>query len=319
MFNRDDYVIIKTKYESIRRKAENDVEEHRERLCKEIPELKKICDMLSDTGPRVYAAALEGGENYAARLEQIKRENEELLKKQRDILTQNGYPADYLDIKYNCPLCRDEGNIDGKMCECMRKELVFAGYESAGIAGLCGKMNFDTFDLSYYDGAERRNMEVILQRVREYAESFSDAGSGSVLFFGGTGLGKTHLSVAVAKRVIEGGHNCVYTTSDKLFSDFRKYRFDREDDGRKTDKYYDCELLVIDDLGTELNGKDIESFLYNLLNQRINNEKSTLISTNLSHQELLAKYDDRIVSRLFGEFLPYRFTGKDVRMQKLQK
>ena len=318
-FNRDDYVMIKKSFDNRRGEAERIADERRKTLCEEIPELKKICGLLGDTGPRVYAAALQGGEEYPKKLQAIKRENAELLQRQREILFEFGFPTDYLDVKYNCPICRDEGNIDGKMCECMKKELIIAGYASAGIAGLCGKMSFDTFDLSYYTGADRKNMEIVLQRMREYAENFTGEDSGSVLFFGGTGLGKTHLSVAVAKKVIEGGHTCIYTTSGDLFSDYRKYRFDNGENDRKTDKYTDCELLVIDDLGTELNGKDIAPFFYNLLNQRLNAGRSTLISTNLSNNKLLEMYGERIVSRLLGEFLTFRFTGKDVRMQKLQK
>lgn len=317
-FNRDDYVAIKKRFDSKRGDAERIAKERTKDLCGKIPELKKVCDILSDTGPRVYAAALEGKEEFDKKFEDIKRENDALLQRKREILTENGYPADYLEVKYSCPLCRDEGNVNGRMCECMKKELVIAGYSSAGIAGLCGRMNFDTFDLSYYEGAERKNMEIVLQKCREYAENFRDTGSGSLLFFGGTGLGKTHLSVAMAKRVIEGGHTCVYTTADDLFSDFRKYRFDNSDDA-ETDKYSECELLIIDDLGTELNGRDIVPFLYNLLNQRLNAGRSTLISTNLSNNRLLETYDERIVSRLFGEFLTFRFTGKDIRMQKLKK
>lgn len=316
-FNREDYVKVKTSFEDRRRKAEFDaLDEKRKAVCAVIPELKEICDKLDATGPRVYAAALEGKENYAERLAAIRRENEELLKKQSELLLSHGYPEDYFDIEYNCPICHDEGNVDGKMCVCMKNELIKAGYESSGISGLCEKMSFDTFDLSYYSGEDRKNMEVVLTKSREFAENFKDTGSGSVLFFGGTGLGKTHLSVAVAKRIIEGGHWCVYTTAGTLFSELRDTRFEGKED---VNKYYDCELLVIDDLGTELNGRDIVPFLYNLLNSRINTGKSTLISTNLSQKKLLELYDERIVSRLFGEFLPFRFTGRDVRMQKLQR
>lgn len=320
-FNREDYKNVKISFDERRRKAEEELKLREALVCAKLPEMKKICQSLSETGPKIYAAALEGKENYEQRLAQIRRETEELIRRQKQLLTENGYPEDHLDIKYNCPLCRDEGNINGKMCGCMRAELIKAGYESSGIAGLCGKMSFENFDLSYYSGEDRRNMELVLEKAKEYADTFSGVGSGSLLFFGGTGLGKTHLSVAVAKKVIERGYYCVYTTSDKLFSDFREERFRSSDDKSpsKTAKYGECELLVIDDLGTELNGRDIVPFLYALLNQRINTGASTVISTNLSHNELLALYDERVVSRLFGEFLPYRFTGKDVRMQKLKK
>ena len=319
-FNREDYKNVKESFDARRKKAVSEAELRKAQVCAKLPEMKKICDSLEETGPKIYAAALEGRDNYEQRLNNIRYETEKMLERQKELLLANGYPEDYLDVRYNCPLCCDEGNIQGKMCSCLRSELVKAGYESSGIGGLCGKMSFETFYLSYYSGEDRSNMELVLQKAKEYAENFNGTGSGSMLFFGGTGLGKTHLSVAVTKRVIERGYYCVYTTSDKLFSDLRDERF-RNADGKsvsKTAKYGDCELLIIDDLGTELNGRDIVPFLYSLLNQRINSGASTVISTNLSHKELLNVYDERIVSRLFGEFLPYKFTGKDVRMQKLQ-
>ena len=319
-FNREDYKNVKESFDTRREKAGIEAKARKDAVCAKLPRMKQICDQLEKTGPKIYAAALEGKENYEQRLNNIRYETEELVREQKKLLVDNGYPEDYLDIKYRCPLCCDEGNINGKMCVCMRAELIKAGYESAGIAGLCGKMSFETFDLLYYSGDDRQNMELVLQKAKEYAESFNGVGSGSMLFFGGTGLGKTHLSVAIIKRIIERGYYCVYTTSEKLFSDFREERFRALDDKSpsKTAKYSECELLVIDDLGTELNGRDIVPFLYALLNQRINTGSSTVIITNFSHKELLAVYDERIVSRLFGEFLPYKFSGKDVRMQKLK-
>ena len=142
-----------------------------------------------------------------------------------------------------------------------------------------------------------------------------------MIFMGGTGLGKTHMSVAVAKAVVEAGYSVYYRTAEELFADFRAERFRRFDDNSpvRTDRYAECELLVIDDLGTETSGRDVTSFLYSLLNMRINSGMPTLISTNLSHKDMISVYDERIASRLLGEFLPYRFTGTDVRMQKLKE
>ena len=320
-FYRGDYVKVKQKFEQRRVDARNRMEERRKEVCAAVPELKEICGLLDDTGPRVYQAALEGKAGFEEKLAAIRRQNDALLQRQSELLVKNGYPADYLDVKYECPLCRDEGNIDGRMCGCMKAELAFLGFETAGIAALRRKMNFGSFDLSYYKDGDRKNMEVVLRRIKEYAENFHGKGSGSLLFIGGTGLGKTHLSVALTEKVVENGYYAVYCTAENLFSDFRYERFRREDDktDSKTDRYYDCELLVIDDLGTELGGRDITPFLYNLLNVRINSGLSTVINTNLSHNEMMARYDERIASRLLGEFLPYRFTGKDVRMQKLQQ
>ena len=225
-FNREDYVKVKTSFEDRRRKAEFDtLDEKRKAVCAVIPELKEICDKLDATGPRVYAAALEGKENYAERLAAIRRENEELLKKQSELLLSHGYPEDYFDIEYNCPICHDEGNVDGKMCVCMKNELIKAGYESSGISGLCEKMSFDTFDLSYYSGEDRKNMEVVLTKSREFAENFRDTGSGSVLFFGGTGLGKTHISASIANLVLSKNFDVFYFSVLNLLQIFEERKF----------------------------------------------------------------------------------------------
>lgn len=319
-FNRDDYVKIKESYDLRRRKAAETADIRKTEICAIIPQMKEICDKLEATGPRIFAAVREGKDGLNEKLAAIRAENEALIEKESALLTSNGYPADWLDIKYECPLCRDEGNIDGRMCSCMRQKLIKAGYESSGISHLCEKMNFDTFSLSYYTGDDRKNMETVYKKVKDYADNFNGEGSGSVLLFGGTGLGKTHLAVAIAKRVVERGFYTVYVTSGTLFNDFRDERFRREGDAEsKTAKYSECELLVIDDLGTELPGRDVVAFLYNLMNTRINSGRSTVISTNLSTRDMLERYDDRIVSRIYGEFLTFRFSGKDVRMQKLKE
>ena len=320
-FNREDYVSVKKEYEAKRAAARERAELRLKKVRASIPGRDGLCAEIDALGPKMYEAALQGREGREERFAEVRRRTEYCVKEREKLLVENGYPADYLDVHFECPVCRDEGNVDGAMCECMRKRLVIKGYESAGISGLCGKMSFDNFDLSYYKGEDRRNMEVILRRVREYADNFNGRGSGSLLFLGGTGLGKTHLSVAVAKTVVERGYYVYYCTAEKLFSDFRYERFRRNGDDSpiRTDKYTECDLLVIDDLGTESSGKDVTAFFYSLLNARVNTGMSTVISTNLSHKEMLAVYDERIASRLFGEFFPYLFTGRDIRMQKLQE
>ncbi len=324
-FNRSDYVRIKDSYTEKKEAAKATAEEHKKRLCAEIPELSDVCRKLAATGPRIYEAALGPADELENRLAAIKQENAALIERQKQILKSNGYPEDWLDVKYECPVCNDEGNVGGKMCVCMKKALIAAGYESAGIAGLCGAQNFDTFDLSYfsYNPEVYSNMKYILERARAYADGFKPGQSPSLLFFGGTGLGKTHLSVAVAKRVIELENDVVYGTAQNIFSDFEFERFGRsfsDTSASRTDKYFECDLLIIDDLGTEIRSQAVTAFLYNLINTRIGSGKQMIINTNLTTPDaIVERYDERVASRLLGEFLPYKFTGKDVRMLKLKK
>ena len=210
--------------------------------------------------------------------------------------------------------------MNGKMCKCMRRALTLAGYESSGVLKLIGKQNFDTFDLTYYEGAEKTNMERILDRAKRYAAGFDGKHMRNLLFIGTTGLGKTHLSSAIAKEVVEGGFDVVYESAQKIFSDFEAEKFGRAAAGEnRTERYLACDLLIIDDLGTEMQSQFTVSCLYNLVNTRLISEKSMIISTNIRKEELLAKYTDRITSRLFGEFEICVFAGKDIRSQKLMR
>ena len=220
-------------------------------------------------------------------------------------------------MRYDCEKCGDSGYVDGKMCECMKRELVMAGYESSGLGKLIAKQSFENFSLDYYKsgGANYKNMELYFSSLRSFAQNFSADTYKNFLLVGGTGLGKTHLSTAVAKTVIERGFDVLYVSAIDMFADFEQKQFGNGEDN--TRRYFDCDLLIIDDLGTELTNQFTVSCLYNVINSRINTAGSTFINTNLSKKEIEAKYAERITSRLFGEYYPLVFTGVDIRKQKM--
>ena len=253
-------------------------------------------------------------------LEKLKKDNEGLLSVRAGLLISKGYHADYDDVHYDCPICSDTGYTDdGKMCRCMKKALAEAGLECSGVKKLVENQNFDTFDLRYYTGSARESMEGVLRICRAYADGF-DGKMHNLLFIGKTGLGKTHLSSAIAKEVIEKGYEVVYESAQNIFSDFEKEKFARYDvTPPDTLRYYNCDLLIIDDLGTEMQSQFTVACLYNLLNARLVNEKSMIISTNVGKKELLERYSERITSRLLGEFGICVFEGSDVRSQKLRR
>ena len=201
----------------------------------------------------------------------------------------------------------------------MKKALAEAGLECSGVKKLVEKQNFGTFDLRYYTGSAHESMEGVLRICRAYADGF-DGRMHNLLFIGKTGLGKTHLSSAIAKEVIEKGYEVVYESAQNIFSDFEKEKFSRFDvTPPDTSRYYNCDLLIIDDLGTEMPSQLTVACLYNLLNARLVNEKSMIISTNVGKNELLERYSERITSRLLGEFGICVFEGSDVRSQKLRR
>ena len=288
-----------------------------------IPEVAEIDRALGRTGLSLMEASMQG-EDMQARIAAVRKTNEELRHVRAELLISHGYPADYTEIRYECPLCNDSGFVDTKMCICMKKKLVEAGFEASGMGNLLREQSFENFDLTYYqsDPAALRRMEQILARMRYYTETFEAGKSGNLVLFGGTGLGKTHLSSAVARRVIERGCDVFYVSAVSMLSDFERERFGNSAGGETgvgTDRYFSCDLLIIDDLGTEVNNQFTTSVLYNLINTRLNKRQSTIINTNLTQDEFRKRYWDRITSRVLGEYNVLIFLGTDVRAQKLSR
>ena len=288
-----------------------------------IPEVAEIDRALSKTGLSLMEASMHG-EDVEARIAAVRRTNEELRSTRAELLLAHGYPADYTEVKYDCPLCNDSGFVDTRMCACMRKKFVEVGFESSGMGNLLREQSFENFDLGYYqnDPAAARRMEQILARMKQYAETFEAGKSGNLVLFGGTGLGKTHLSSAVARGVIERGYDVFYVSAVSMLSDFERERFGSSaggETGVDTGRYFTCDLLVIDDLGTEVSNQFTTSVLYNLINSRLNKRLSTVINTNLTQDDFRKRYWDRITSRVLGEYTVLPFMGTDIRAQKLSR
>ncbi|MBE6652802.1 MAG: hypothetical protein E7610_05235 [Ruminococcaceae bacterium] len=322
-YNQANYTRIRKEYETKYLRAREAADLRRAEAVLAIPELAEIDRALGKTGLLVMDAAMQG-EDLAARIAKVRLENEALQEKKRRLLVEHGYPADYTEIKYECPICQDEGFYEFKICTCMRKKLIEAAYESSGMANLLRRQSFDNFDLEYYadDSRTAAHMKRVLDIVRAYADHFSTAEPANMIFMGGTGLGKTHLSTSVARTVIDKGYDVFYAGAITLISDFEVQRYGNSvggDTGLGTSQYFDCDLLIIDDLGTEVINQFTATVLYNVINTRLSRKKSTIINTNFSQDELRQKYSDRITSRLFGEYRVIPFVGKDVRMRKISR
>ncbi len=254
------------------------------------------------------------------KIEALHKKSEALEKARTEALAELGLPSDYTSPKYTCTKCSDTGYVGIKMCECMRRECILCGYESSGLSVLLEKQSFENFSLDYYTGDGRKTMEYNLAFLKKYVASFGKE-SPSLMFIGHTGLGKTHLSTSVARGVIDGGFDVQYITSQNLIAAFSKERFGHNYGDAYTDsetsKFFSCELLIIDDFGTEEINQFSISVFYNLINTRLNMGLPIILNTNLNDQEIRARYADRITSRLFGEFIVLAFPGKDIRMQNL--
>lgn len=297
-----------------RAEAEAKADARTAELCKQIPALAKLDRELASCGPALVAAAVSGD---TATLAGIEQHNLALQQKRRELLTLHGFRPDEDAPVYNCALCSDSGYADGKLCTCVKKELAYAAYTSAGLGKGLRDKTFDNFSLQYYEGEDRARMESILAGCKKYAQNFGED-SRSVLFMGKTGLGKTHLSAAIAGAVAAKGYRVLYETSQKLFDTYEAARFGRSD-APDTDKHLSCDLLIIDDLGAECGSQYTAATFFNLLNTRLIEGKPILINTNLNRPALEKMYGERVLSRLLGEFHVLLFAGKDVRMQKLSQ
>ena len=278
--------------------------------------IKEIDDALSRFGIKLLAVAtLPDGEREEGFFK-IEKEMSSLREEKKKLLLELGYPADYTDVKYECEKCSDTGYIGIKMCECMKREVVKRRYRASGIGKYLESQSFDNFSLDYYPfGKAREKMLSNLDYLKNFADTFNSESGESLLFVGSTGLGKTHLSAAIAKKGIEKGYSVVYDSAQNIVSAFERERFSTEPD-KLTDKYFNSDLLIIDDLGAEVQSKSSVSYFYTLINTRLISSKSTIISTNLGATRLCQHYEDRIVSRLFGEYTVFLFEGEDIRKIK---
>lgn len=317
-YNREDLIRIKAEYLEKYQKARRSADLRAEEVYIKIPRVREIDSALSRTALEIMSAVSNGKESAEAALARVRARNAALMEERGRLLASAGYPEDYTEVRYDCERCGDSGYVDGKMCDCMKRELVMAGYESSGLGRLIKTQSFDNFSLDYYKGggANYENMKLYYSSLQAFANGFSEDTYKNFLLVGGTGLGKTHLSTAVAKTVIEKGYDVLYVSAIDMFADFEQKQFGNGEDN--TRRYFECDLLIIDDLGTELTNQFTVSCLYNVINSRINTARSTFINTNLSKKEIETKYAERITSRLFGEYYPLVFTGTDVRRQKVK-
>lgn len=301
---------IKKEYAEKRRRAQSTADMRRDEIYTALPEVKTY-----DRQMLLLSRSLVGAGDVAA---SILSEIEYYAKKREDALIAAGYPKDYTNPPYECPICSDTGYKGIEMCGCMKKRIRLESLKISGLGKLAQNQSFDNFSFDYYVGADRERAIHNFESLKDFSLSFNAQDSENFLLIGGTGLGKTHLSTSLAKVIIERGYNVVYTTAIRMFDVFEKKRFSQSTQNKdSTDKFFDCDLLIIDDLGCEMSTQFTVSTLYDLINTRLNEGAATVISTNLSGAELRKKYDDRITSRIFGHFIPLTFSGTDVRQQKL--
>lgn len=304
--------------------AQEQAQRRRDELFAALPKLQDIERSLAHTGLAAARAAISGAQ-AAELIERLRSENLSLQRQRAQLLAQAGFPEDVLTPHYTCPRCEDTGYLGQQQCSCLRELLRNLAYESLGSASDIQNCRFDNFRLDYYPAqptgkysiVPRRAMEKVLSVCREYARGFS-LRSESLLLCGGTGLGKTHLSLAIAHEVIRAGFGVVYTTSPNLLDKLQNQQFSRTQTADEDWQALalDCDLLIIDDLGAEFSTSFTVAALYNLINSRMIGGRPTIISTNLDETVLRERYGDRVLSRLLCTYHPLQFYGEDIRMLK---
>ncbi|MGN1001297.1 MAG: ATP-binding protein [Oscillospiraceae bacterium] len=288
-----------------------------------LPAVKEIDGQLRALFSRVLSLTLAGGGDPAAELAKVEEESQALCAEKAEILVSRGYAPDYLEDIADCPKCRDTGYTpDGKMCSCLAALYEEEKAKELSSLTALSRDSFAGFDLNYYQGKDRKTMEMNFRLCVRYAEDFGP-GSPNLLFRGGTGLGKTLLSSCIARVVSEKGFSVVYESAADAFAAFEEQKFSRggadgEAAGERVRRILSCDLFVLDDLGTEMTTPYTQSALYQILNSRLNRGKATIISTNLGPKELEKRYTPQICSRLMGEYDILFFVGEDIRAIKKQ-
>ena len=312
MYSYENFAKVKEELDKKRNEALRESENRSFKLRMESDEIRAIDEELSGTGFALFRAACKKED-----ITPIKNRNIELQKKKRALIKALGYPEDYAEVKYSCKSCSDTGyTATGAMCSCFREALIKATVISSGMGNLIEKQSFENFDLSGLDEKSLEIMKRTLAMAKDFACNFDKRREG-LLLMGTTGTGKTHVSTAIAKVVIEKGYDVIYDSIQNIMNDYENDKF-KSDYGQKDfhiEKYTECDLLIIDDLGTEFSTPFTLSCIYNLLNTRQNRGLPTIISTNLSADELAKKYEDRIYSRIIGRDSKILFfKGKDKRI-----
>lgn len=286
-----------------------------------IPQVEALTDEITAAMAQAARHVLKG---EPERAEAMKKEAAMLKEQKMLYLKRYGYPEDYMEMKYQCPDCKDTGRIEGKKCHCFRRMEIEILYDQSNIREVLNRENFDTLSMEYYDREKidpktkmtvYEYMSMVIEECKAYVESFAEE-KGSILFTGNTGCGKTFLSNCIARELIRRCYSVVYLTATDLFDVLSESRFGSKDEEEAKDRaayILDCDLLIIDDLGTELVNTFTASQLFYCVNERLNRKKGTIISTNLALNRMQDEFTERVTSRIMSQYKILPLRGDDLR------
>ena len=318
--------------EDRRRRREEQQNARRREIYAAIPRVAEIDRQLRRTIVDIIAASLRQGSDPVPAIGAVRDKNLDLQAERGELLVAHGYPADALDDKPACPKCNDTGWRGAVMCDCLKALCAQEQIKELSKLLDLGEQSFDTFSLDLYSPAPwrgssispRENMEMVYEICLNYAQKFGRFYFNNLFLSGAPGLGKTFLSACIARTVSENGFSVVYDTAVNIFSRFEDRKFSRDaEDTREardeTRRYLSCDLLILDDLGSEMTTPFVQSALYTLINSRLTADRRTVISSNLSMEDVRRRYAPQIASRLEGEYRVLPFFGEDIRLLRKQK
>lgn len=312
------------------RKRQNhwEFENRRAEVEARVPRVAQIDERLRRTLLDIARATFGGGDP-AKKIEDLRDKNLALQAERERLLVCAGYPVDVLEEKPLCPVCQDRGWVGSHMCDCLKTLCAQEQIKELSKLLDLGEQSFENFRLDYYPTqplpgmsfSPRLNMERVLDICRDYAKQFGKYRFNNLYLYGNPGLGKTFMSACIARVVSENGFSVVYDTAGNIFSAFEAQKFSRDgEDARdareETNRYLNCDLLILDDLGSEMTTAMTQASLYTLINTRLVGGRRTIISSNMTPEVLRGRYTPQIASRLEGEFRPLPFYGTDIRLKK---
>lgn len=330
MLSNSRYHAIMREYDRIQAQKRHEQEERIKEIYKKIPRIEKLSRTPGRLALAKYREIMEKGD--ASVLHHLSKDIDGIRQEKEELLIKNGFPKDYMDLQYECPICKDTGMVESKRCSCFKAKLLSSLYQQSNIAAILQKENFDTFDITIYDNekilpefgmTQRQYMEKVVAYCKKYAKEFKTENK-SLLLMGKTGVGKSFLSHAIAKEVLDSYHSVVYLSALELFDIIAKSKFERFYDFDEEEEYAkeqnawieECDLLVIDDLGTELTNAFTISQFFHIINRRLEGNQATIISTNLAMSDIRDIYSERVSSRLGGsQYENIYLYGEDIRMR----
>ncbi|WP_026476791.1 ATP-binding protein [Alkaliphilus transvaalensis] len=311
-------------YERKRDRALREKEMRVEDIYHRIPRIAEIDQEITKVSIGISRSILNQSEDPEKALQSLKDKLNALKQEKAYLLTENNIPVQYLEVQYQCSHCQDRGFLpSGEKCSCFKQQLINKAYSMSNLSDILKKENFQSFNINLFSNeiapgqetSPQNNMLEVLNICEGFVFNFDKQNEENLLFYGPTGLGKTFLTNCIAKALLDKGKIVVYQTAFKIFEVLEAIRFHNSQDKDHYQLLFDADLLIIDDLGTEITNTFTNSELFNIINSRLLSNKKTLISTNLTLKEIMNNYDDRIFSRLFSKYTLLKFFGNDLRWQ----